>query len=411
MNLKDIEIRPDQSLIYLDRYVNDGSPSGFTEKFKTSHATDTFNFNKNFRVLTIESSDSDLQIYGSLLPNIPLEKNHFYIHPDMKDHPDLKGCHIFEQKHFMVSPTSSFRTVKILSVGCNDYIKLHYDGVLGRISRQLFPMRAIAGVEVSKIIKDNLQNHIFSDFISIFEEPFTKILKIPILNGESKYWGMVWRNAKPFGMRSEKIKYIIPLFSFWSKDRHNSEAEVFGKQLFIKWGQNAKSKFLNEILIPILDTYFEFIVRAGLQYEYNAQNLLIGFDESWNAVSIICRDMMGIEKDLGIRKSLGLSTYFDSFPYKVIDEENPNYTIRHSFTFDFKVCDYVISPLVSLAANHELAKRDELIEILRERVKHWLLLLPDNFFPKSKWYSHDKVLLNVRENRVYIENKNPLLRD
>jgi len=410
MKIKIIEQNPEESLIYLDRYVNDGSPSGYTDINKTSLETDTFSLNKDFKLLTIESSKSDFKIYGSLKANIPLASEHFYIHPDMKDHANLKGCKIFKQENFTVSPTSSFRTVKILSKNSTDYIKLHYDAVLGRINRKLNYKKAISGVEISEILKENIKSKNLSDFISILEEPFAKIFKNPSLKDEDDYWGLVWRNAKPVGNKSEEIKYIIPLFSFWSKDRNDDDATTLGIQLFEKWGTNAKTKFVSEILIPVLDAYFELLVKIGLQNEYNAQNLLIGFDDSWNAVSIIIRDMMGIEKDIDLRKALGLSTTFDSAPYKVISSDNPVYLIRHSFTFDFKVCDYVINPLVELATNSELATRNELIELLKQRTSYWTKQLPDNYFPKDVWYSHNKVDLSIPSNREYIKNNNPLLR-
>ena len=132
MTLKDFEINPTESLIYFDRYVNDGSPSGFTEINRTSPMTDPFGMNKDFHLSMIESQEKNFKIYGSLVPDIPLESYQFYIHPDMVNHSDLKGCRIIKQETFSVAPTSSCRTVKILSYDNGDYIKLHYDGIIGR---------------------------------------------------------------------------------------------------------------------------------------------------------------------------------------------------------------------------------------------------------------------------------------
>ena len=411
MKISTIELYPSESLIYLDRYVNDGSPSGYTEKNKTSPKTDTFSLNKSFNLFAIERDPSDFKIYGTQPENIPLKSNQLYIHPDMKRKKALKGVKIVTENNFTVSPTSSFRTVKILSETCSDYIKLHYDGILGRIFRQLNYKRAIAGVEISGLIKDSLSNNKLSNFISIFEEPFAKIFYPPTFKEEQDSWGMVWRNSKPYGNTSNNICYIIPLFSFWAQDRQCLDDDIFGNQLFKIWGTNAKQKFIFNILIPIIDYYFELVVKLGLQNEYNAQNLLIGFDKSWNAISLINRDMMGIEKDLGLRKSLGLFTTFNSSPYKTLSSDDLYYSIRHSFTFDFKVCTYVIDPLISLAVKYEIATRSEIIDILRERTRYWLGQLPIDYLPKGKWYSHKNVLLTVKANRKYIENKNPLLRD
>jgi hypothetical protein len=409
MTLKDFEANPTASLIYLDRYVNDGSPSGFTEINRTSPMTDPFGLNPDFNLFAIEASENDFQIYGSLSPDIPLESNQFYIHPDMVKHIDLKGCNIIKQDHFSVVPTSSCRTVKILSDTCGDYVKLHYDGIIGRINRKLNTYRAISGVELSNIIKENLTNGTLSDFISIYEEPFAKLFLNPLENNENLFWGMIWRLETPFGKRSDMISFIVPLFSLWSIDRINKEEATFGRQLFNYLGTNATHCFVDELLLPILDSYFELIVKLGLQNEYNSQNLLIGFDTNWKPQSIIFRDLMGIEKDIDIRNSIGLSNRFDSYQYKSISSYDNLYSIRHSFAFDFKVCKYVIEPLMNLTVDFGIAKRQDLIEILRDRTKYWMELLPKHYFPKGKWYSHDKILL--LEKREYIEQYNPLLRD
>jgi hypothetical protein len=409
MNLKDIEASPDESLIYLDRYVNDGSPSGFTEINRTSPMTDPFSMNRDFNLFAVESEEKNFKIYGSLPINIPLENNQFYIHPDMVNHTDLKGCKLIKQDHFTVSPTSSCRTVKILSDSCGDYVKLHYDGIIGRVNRNLKTYRAMSGVEISKIIKENLADGTLPDFLSIYEEPFAKIFLNPLEKNENAFWGMVWRFEKPFGKKSETIKFTVPLFSLWSVDRVNKQEEIFGRQLFNHWGTNAKQVFVDELLLPILNSYFELIVKLGLQNEYNSQNLLIGFDDDWKPQSLIFRDLMGIEKDIDIRNSLGLRNRFDTYQYKLISSYDPLYSIRHSFAFDFKVCKYVIEPLIDLAVRYSIANRQDLIDVSRERVKYWIKLLPESYFPKGKWYSHRKVL--IVEKRDYIENRNPMLRD
>jgi len=401
MILENIENNPSAAFLYMDRYVNDGSPSGFTEQNTTSYLTTPFSQTKAFDIFYIKA---DLEVYTK-------ENEEFddkiYIHPDMINNDCLKPFNINKELDFLVAPTSSFRTVKILSSFNDAYIKLHYDGIIGRIYRHLTREKAIAGVEVSFEIAKSIKNQILSPFVSIFREPYAKILTV-CKNGIADTWGMVWREGIPYG--NNQIRYIIPLFSLWSKDRiEKTESTVF-EQLFIKWGEGAINKYMDEILIPILDNYFELLVYIGLQNEYNAQNILIGFDESWNAVAIINRDMMGIEKDLFLRNQLGLSITFDSTPYKILSMEDPLYTIRHSFAFDFKVCKYVIEPLINNLPFCNGSIKEEMIIYLRERTKYWIQKLPDKFFPKNKWYSHNKTLLTEKDKRIYIENKFPLLR-
>lgn len=405
----DYSLTPSELLIFLDRYVNDGSPSGFTEKYKTSDNTDPFGTQKCFSLCFTDVNHKDFYTYplGHKLEN-PLLDGRFYFHPDMKSHPDLSGCAMHEETRFSVSPTSSFRTVKMLSETDSDYIKLHYDGIIGRINRKLTAKKAIAGVEISNFIKSGINNNILSDSFCILEEPSALIFNTSRSSKEDKSWGMVIRKEKPYGKRADKIKYIVPLFSFWSKDRARPNKTVLGELLLRRWGSNAKHNYTTKILIPLLDSYFELLVNFGFQNEYNAQNILIGFDANMQDVFVINRDMMGIEKDLHLRQRMGLSLDFDSYPYKILKADDPLGCVRHSFAFDFKACHYVLMPLIQMASNCDIASCEELLCVLRERTSFWIKQLPENFFPRNKWYSHDNVLLSVE--RRYVENDSPLLR-
>ena len=401
----DYNFNSNDLLIFLDRYVNDGSPSGFTEQYKTSEDTDPFGTKKSFNLFFTDINKEDFYTYplNSEIEN-PLLDGKFYFHPDMKNHSDLAKYTLREDTRFSVSPTSSFRTVKILSETNSDYIKLHYDGIIGRINRKLTEKKAIAGVEISNMIKLGIDNGIFSDFFCILEESNALIFNTSKTSNEDKSWGMVIRKEKPYGKNADKIKYIVPLFSFWSKDRMNPNKTILGELLLKQWGRDAKYNYITKILIPILDFYFEPLVKLGFQNEYNAQNLLIGFDSDFKNTFIINRDMMGIEKDLPLRQGLNLSLDFDSYPYKTLKIEDYLYYIRHSFAFDFKACHYVLLPLINIAVNCKIANYDELLHLLRERTCFWVNQLPENFFPKNKWYSHEKVLLTIKQDRKYIEN-------
>lgn len=409
MNIIEIEKDPTNSLIYLDRYVNDGSPSGFTEKYRTSESTDPFSIKKSFHLYALEEDEKYFSTFGNQIKNIPLKNNQLFVHPDMKKHPSLKGFNLKKNNEFSVSPTSSCRTVRILSADCNDYVKLHYDGIIGRVNRKLNTYRAISGVEISNILKKGIDNDCLSGYISIYEEPFARLFLNPNEKNKNSYWGMVWRLNKPYGKNSKKIKYTIPLFSLWSKDRLDKHSKIIGEQLFDIWGHKSNEIYSDKIIFPIIDTYFEFLIKLGLQNELNSQNILIGFDEKWIPISIIIRDLMGIEKDIDIRNILGLSNNFTSNQYKLLSSYNNNYQIRHSFAFDFKVSHYVIKPLVNFATKHKILEKDKIISQLKSRVKYWINLLPKDFFPEKYWYSHENVLLT--HNRKYVKNTNPLLRD
>ena len=178
----------------------------------------------------------------------------------------------------------------------------------------------------------------------------------------------------------------------------------------VRWGKISEEIITSKIIYPIIDIYFGLICTLGLQNELNAQNIIVGFKEDFEPTSIILRDLMGIEKDITIRNTLGLSTDFDSGDYKIIRKDDiDKYRIRHSFAFDFKLSHYVIKPIIETGAKLKLFNRKKKFQEVKDYIKIWLNKLPDDYFPSNKiWYSHRKELLaNKKE---FIKNKNPLLR-
>lgn len=413
MNLIDIEINPQEAFIYLDRYVNDGSPSGFSEKYRTSANTDPFGSAKKFHLYTVDGSISDFEIYGIVPKKIPLNKNDFFIHPDMINHSDLHEFSIHEHSQFSVTPTSSCRTVEILSSDCSDYIKLHYDGIIGRVNRKLTYRKAINGVQLSYIIRDAISNGKLKSNLCLLNEPFAKIHINPTIKSKSDYWSFVWREKHPYGKYSEQIIYQIPLFSFWSNDRKHVSQEILFTGFVNKWKAKAKDILIQNILETLLEIYFELLLKLGFQNEMNAQNILIGFDKSWFPVSIIIRDLMGIEKDLTLMKKFDFQMNFDS-DYKNIYEgmlgESDLYEKRHSFAFDFKFCQYIIKPILVLGCNAHLFSEHEIISHLKLLTMKYLGNLPENYLSKGVWYNHDKELLTDETKRLYRKQTNPLLR-
>jgi hypothetical protein len=202
----------------------------------------------------------------------------------------------------------------------------------------------------------------------------------------------------------------LPLFALWSIDRLRSYDPPLLEPICKAMGAHAASQLMEDLLFPIVDSYFGLLLQLGFQVELNAQNLLIGFDENWRPVAIVLRDLMGTEKDIGLRKFLGLTTDFESAPYKILNDNDLSYCqIRHSFVFDFKVSIYVLDPIIECASLLQCLNADEASEALRERTRMWITKLPANFFSEDrKWYRHDKVLLE--HPRKYIAEQNPRYR-
>jgi siderophore synthetase component len=337
-------------------------------------------------------------------------ENWILVHPDMTSHNVLArdGVSVTLEDSFRVVPTASSRTVQVLSATASDYIKLHYDGILGRVYRALPFQKAIAGIEITRDLEVAFSKGDLSQAIAFFPETGTRYMQVPGAP-EGSGIGMIWRRNRLAGSRAAMCKHVWPLFSLFSTDRLAPLDDPLLVQLIALSGQDPEQYLLENLLFPLVDFYFDLAVGRGLQIECNAQNVMVGLDDAFHIVVIAVRDLMRCEKDLPIRRRLGLSTDFDSAPYKCIDDGDDLYAIRHSFSFDFKFSHYLAKPLVGAVVEHFGCDSERLVHSLREYVLSHVDRLPMGYFPsKRSWFKHDRILLTGE--RPYVECHDPLLR-
>ncbi len=410
MKIEELWQNPLKSLQYMERYINDGSPSGFTEKFRTSLPTDPFGNAEYFFLLMFESDANMFDYYGNFDLNHRIANNSFLVHPDMSEHKDLNHLTLFKSDEWRVVPTASARTVQIMDMK-SDYIKLYYDGIIGRINRRLPRKKAVNGPEISHMILKAIEFGLLPENLAILHEPFAKIYRNPQIENRDEDWALTWREERPRGRNTQHINVMLPLFSLWSRDRRAPGHVPFFQQFSRIWGSRTDGLVTEKILYGILDIYFSLIIKLGLQDELNAQNILIGFDKDYEPISIVVRDMMGVEKDITIRESLGLDNNFSAISYKVIAKSiNPElYIKRHSFAFDFKLSTYVLDPIIVCGHTFGVWDYAKKKQQIKSMAAQFIRSLPDDYFPpKGKWYSHRQELLV--DGKIYIENENPMYR-
>lgn len=414
MLLTDLISHPDTSRYYLERYVNDGSPSGFSTLNTTKHRTSPFELTSWFNPLICYAPSMYFKEYG-VIPNISInneakDKNWIMVHPDMINNL------FFSHKNFnlkllddiKVYPTASGRTIQIIDKESN-YVKLHYEGILGRIRRELPFQKAIAGPEISKFISRAISNKSLNKKISILPEPGARVL----INEDYKYseWGMIWRENKPYGLEKNSYHFLFPSFSLFSMDRVNTHHFPLIKQIIDYLGVNPETYILEVILLPLIECYFDIVLKLGLQPELNSQNLLLGFNEDFSECSFIIRDLESIDKDLSLMEYLGLDYKSDSYPYKCIEKSQYNYKIKHSFMYDFKLGESILDPIIKTAMKYYDLDYYKIQNKIKEYANTHIKNLPQDFYPTDKWYVFDKVLVDQNKpERPYIEYSNPKFR-
>lgn len=399
MMLQSIKAEPLGALRYMERYVNDGSPSGFTELYKTSITTDPFGLTPWFHLYALRCSAETVSDFGAIPEWVNTSEGTpcLWIHPDMKDqlnaHRSKADADLDLDERWRFIPTSSARTVQFTTGGTADYVKLHYDALLGRVNRSLPFAKAIAGPELSGEISQAINGGALYPKLALLPEIGARV--VHYTGDPFSGWGMVWRSSTPIKSQSTSIRYLIPFFALFSVDRFASYQPPLLIQLIRERGVDAVSFVLDEIVSHVIACYFSLLTSLGLQVEWNAQNLLLGLDEDLRVTHVVMRDLGEVEKDLTLRQALGLPTDFRSDPYKCIskDGDRERYQIRHSFAFDFKLGEYIIEPLLRATAEHFGGGIEELRRSVRPIVRSRLADLPEDFFPDNEWYYHDRILL------------------
>ena len=402
MLLNSIKKNPQESLLYMERYVNNGSPSGFTWKNQPSKDTSPL-YGQTFFLLSIISPKNTKGFFRTkTIGHIPqdvsslMDEHEIFLHPDMSRIYKQKGFSLRES-NVRVSPTSSSRTVKLCDY--RGFIKLNYNGIIGRIDRSLTDKHAYCSVDLSSMLMQILADSSFSK-LSMFPETGARFII-----GDNANLGMVYRDDIPYGLAAGQIEYIIPLFSCFSKD-HFKNDEYLIIQLIDNSDMDPKEYILTNIIFPIIDNYFNLVKNYGLQPEWHAQNLLIGIGRNFKVESLIMRDMESIDIDQSIRETLGVHSKLRFYPFKHINISDYNYQIKHSFMFDCKIGEYIFTPLISCVCTHYGLKESEIQHCIKEYVNIIIEDLPKNYFPENgDWFSFKNIIIDRSiPSRPYIRN-------
>lgn len=395
MDIKQVELGSARTLSYLERYVNDGSPSGFSDVYTSSATTAPFGDSPSFTLAEL-GGVADRVVWRAGSKPDSLAQVGFLLHPDMADDKNFYGYQLTSGPR--VTPTASARTVRLVDQG-TEFIKLTYRGLIGRIERQLGVRQAKSAIEVSRVILETLREaRGLSDYFGFMPENFAEVIELSDERGPYQ-WGYLVRDAEPFPKR--KDAFVIPAFSLFSRDRGSPRDPILLEQFVDASGLKAREFVIDGLIAPLIRAYFELVVRRGLQLEAHAQNVLFGFASDFTPQRVIARDAESVDKDISLMDQMGIEQPFQSLDYKCLVETDYNYQIMHSFMYDFKMGEYLITPLidwlVSTGENRSLAE-----DAVRAISSPYIQLLPPDFFPLDCWYYYESVIHDRTKNRPYI---------
>lgn len=398
-----------EMFLVMERYINDGSPSGFTKIHAPSQEYTPYLGKKEFAVNTI-SIKGNFTDYGTA-PEW-LNHNEVIIHPEYNQ--------IFSEqisKEIIVEPTASARTLYLKDKQC--YAKLQYNKEIGRLIRSFTPEKIKKATHISSYLKECFDSGLFSKDLYFLPENFGRIIDLESENHPfgSKYLGMIIRDYIPYPNRDfEDSEWrLIPAFSLFAKEYKNT-AYVTKSILELLYDYRKETLItyedfiLDNILKPVFKLYFELLIKAGLHIEGHAQNILFLIKIDKNKVDFlgaVIRDFESIDIDMAFIKINESSDIWTDIATSFSRKNSlENYQKRNSFLFDFKLGEYLISPIL----NHSKDIMPEfdssyVINTIKDFNRKYLSKLESDFYPSKKWYSYKKVAIDrSTEIRPWVEN-------
>lgn len=397
------------SYMHLERYVNNGSPSGHSERRTTSPATSPFNGAERFSLLEFADEDLETRVLGS--ENLLFQRGVNYAHPDSAASAILLGARRrLAETNFAVSPTAGGRTMVIRDLPPRGYLKLTYDvGRLGRVDRQLSLKLCQSSLEVGSALKQSIDAGKMPAGFSLLLESSAKVSIIPTADA-SYEWGVIYREPRPYPYRSEVVQ-LVPGFSLFGIDRKSRGDEVLINQ-FIERSQAEPRAYLLKLLTLIVDCYWSIVLSCAFHAEMHAQNCLFEVDEGFNIARLVLIDLQSVDKDLPLARRLGLRDTWESCPEGCFDESIYFYPIRSSFIYDFKVGTYLMTPLIAAVATKYPIDVEAVEREIRDYVRgKYTSLLPGDYFPADGcWYDCDTSERLPGQKRQYYPHENPAFR-
>lgn len=332
----------------MENCVNKGSPSGFSgdQSVLGEFAAGRLN---SFKIPIVES---EIKIKNfspeSCVHNYFIKDDLIPVHPLFYQ----ELCVANNKNTFRIVDyvdafvTASGRTVLVQKEKSTHFLKLHLPYILGRVNRHIPLRKGIAGVEISTLVSQ----HIKSSSLGIGLLPEIKCVGIYAAdNGiDDGSWSYVERCGSittSTGNDTESI--LIPAFSTFANDPLDNVNPVILDQLCDICNIDTLDKFCDVFIQPLIEAYLKLTFNFGLMPEINAQNLLFAYNKESKIIYPVLRDMGRVEKLPYINESVGMLI---SCPYKTNKLDKPedyDYAkTRHSFSFDFKLCGYVIKPLL-----------------------------------------------------------------
>jgi hypothetical protein len=341
---------PLPALIHLERWCNDGSPSGLS--FGANQVSPSYrpregrtSFEASAFLVPWEAAE-----FHSAGPSPELTATVtsaagavLTLHPDNPVIPPGRPT-----APRRVVPTSSGRTVIVLDPAPVHYAKLHYPGLLGRVPRELNAPRVAASIRMSAALDDAAECGMLTDSCAYLAESIGVLASV-----DGAEHGVIYREFTPRHQGGPDpcapAMPLIPFFALFSADSRAPDDPPLLITLLRLSGLSAAAA-LRSLLELVLESYGALAFAAGLVPEDHAQNLLLQLSPDLVPLRVVRRDLLDWYADLEIRRDRGLPADFSRVLDTAADPERA--FGGRSYAFDFRLGEYVLKPLVDCAVRY-----------------------------------------------------------
>lgn len=369
--LPDIDNSAGRSLTTLDleRFTNDGSPSGYTFQQSSSIPTTAWYGLPEYPLPIVQGRRTWHLGDTSLLADLGIHPSEECpVHPDCLSrtavHMRWNG---FPWKHIKVAPTSSPRVV-LATPAAKFALKLHYPKKLGRFARPLLGEQLRFGVEISShVCSFDLK---YSDFLPELFAAEYEIEGHGQFKDENSF-GLLLRQAST--ATKEPLVWVVPCFSLLARKNigllHRPLVEDVAK-----WFETSPAVFFSEHFIPTLcQSIAEIVTCAGVWPEITAQNFFFALTRDGRP-KIIWRDFQGFFVDHGLLASNGYAGPLVDFAYHAIHFDQPQW---RSYLVDDIFNHHIVRPILRLLVSDRNRKLIENSLMQSIRCTGLSRLLPD----------------------------------
>lgn len=342
LELPDIDNSAGRSITTLDleRFTNDGSPSGYTFKQSSSIPTTAWHGLPDYPLPIVQGERSWHLGDASLLAALGIHPSEECpVHPDCLSrtavHMRWNGS---PWRHIRVAPTSSPRVV-IEAPAARVVLKLHYPNKLGRFARPLLGEQLRFGVEVSSHVCHLKLN--YSEFLPELFAAEYEVEGYGKFENENRF-GFLLRQASI--ATDEDLIWAVPCFSLLARRNVGLLRRPLVEDI-ARWFETSPAAFFSEYFIPTLcKSVAEIVNCAGVWPEITAQNFFFALTMD-KQLKIIWRDFQGFFVDHGLLALNGYSGPLFDFTYHAIHVDQTQW---RSYLVDDVFHHHIVRPILRL---------------------------------------------------------------